>query len=64
MNETYRVCSVKEKQFTSVLLFLQTDNSLAFYFTNKRAQRALGRSPEEKVKSNSAANYREPRGIN
>jgi len=30
----------------------------------KRAQRALGRSPEEKVKGNSAANYREPQGHN
>jgi len=29
---------------------------------NKRAQRALGRSPEEKVKGNSGANYREPQG--
>jgi len=27
---------------------------------NKRAQRALGRSPEEKVKGNSGAKYREP----
>jgi len=32
--------------------------------TNKRAQRALGRSPEEKVKGNSGANYREPQGHN
>ena len=31
---------------------------------NKRAQRALGRSTEEKVKGNSAANYREPQGHN
>jgi len=30
---------------------------------NKRAQRALGRSPEEKVKGNSGANNREPQGI-
>ena len=29
--------------------------------TNKRAQ---GRSPEEKVKGNSGANYREPQGHN
>jgi len=27
---------------------------------NKRAQRALGRSPEEKVKGHSGANNREP----
>ena len=32
--------------------------------TNKRAQRALGRSPEEKVKGNSGANNREPQGHN
>ena len=31
---------------------------------NKRAQRALGRSPEEKVKGNSGANYRKPKGHN
>ena len=31
---------------------------------NKRAQRALGRSPEEKVKDNSGANNREPQGHN
>jgi len=31
---------------------------------NKRAQRALGRSPEEKVKGHSEANYREPQGHN
>ena len=31
---------------------------------NKRAQRALGRSPEEKVKSHSGANNREPQGHN
>jgi len=32
--------------------------------TNKRAQRALGRSPEEKVKGHSVANNREPKGHN
>jgi len=31
---------------------------------NKRAQRALGRSHEEKVKGNDGANYREPQGHN
>jgi len=31
---------------------------------NKRAQRALGRSPEEKVTGNSRANNREPQGHN
>jgi len=31
---------------------------------NKRAQRALGRSPEEKVKGHSGAIYREPQGHN
>jgi len=31
---------------------------------NKRAQRALGRSPEEKVKGNTGANNREPQGHN
>ena len=37
---------------------------LLVHIQNKRAQRALGRSPEEKVKGNSAANYREPQGHN
>jgi len=31
---------------------------------NKRAQRALGRSPEEKVKGHSSAKNREPQGHN
>jgi len=31
---------------------------------NKRAQRALGRSPEEKVKGHSVDNNREPQGHN
>ena len=31
---------------------------------NKRAQRALGRSPEEKVKGHSGANNRDPQGHN
>jgi len=31
---------------------------------DKRAQRALGRSPEEKIKGNSGANNREPQGHN
>ena len=33
-------------------------------FPNKRAQRALGRSTEEKVKGHSGANNREPQGHN
>jgi len=33
-------------------------------FNNKRAQRALGRSPEEKVEGHSGANNREPQGHN
>jgi len=36
----------------------------SFQFGNKRAQRALGRSPEEKVKGHSVANNREPQGHN
>jgi len=36
----------------------------SFYIENKRAQRALGRSPEEKVTGNSGANNREPQGHN
>jgi len=31
-------------------------------FINKRAQRALGRSPEKKVKGHSGGNNREPQG--
>jgi len=40
-----------------------TDSVFSTY-TNKRAQRALGRSPEEKVKGHSGANNREPQGHN
>jgi len=32
-------------------------------YNNKRAQRALGRSPEEKVKGHSRAIYREPKNV-
>ena len=35
-----------------------------YIISNKRAQRALGRSPEEKVKGHSVANNREPQGHN
>ena len=34
------------------------------YLLNKRAQRALGRSPEEKVKGHSGSNNRKPQGHN
>jgi len=34
------------------------------YNINKRAQRALGRSPEENVKGHSGFNNREPQGHN
>ena len=37
---------------------------MASYNYNKRAQRAQGRSPEEKVKGHSEANNREPQGHN
>ena len=56
------------------LVFLYPINSDLFDFMyfrvlhlnlkNKRAQRALGRSPEEKVKGHSVANNREPQGHN
>ena len=36
----------------------------SLFILNKRAQRALGRSPEEKVKGHSVANNREPQGHN
>jgi len=42
----------------------ETDDDTISCLENKRAQRALGRSPEEKVKGNSGANYREPQGHN
>jgi len=37
---------------------------LQMQFLNKRAQRALGRSPEEKVKGHSRSNNRKPQGHN
>ena len=42
------------------VLFIEDVCKLA----NKRAQRALGRSPEEKVKGHSGAYNREPQGHN
>jgi len=41
-----------------------TNNMNVIWKDNKRAQRALGRSPEEKVKGHSVANNREPQGHN
>jgi len=50
-----------------IFIFNHTPKS-AFLYTpvikNKRAQRAQGRSPEEKVKGHSVANNREPQGHN
>jgi len=37
---------------------------MEYIFINKRAQRALGRSPEEKIKAHNGANNREPQGHN
>ena len=37
---------------------------VVFKYYNKRAQKALGLSPEEKVKGHSGANNREPQGHN
>jgi len=39
-------------------------NHYCHAFNNKRAQRALDRSPEEKVKGHSGAYNREPQGHN
>jgi len=39
-------------------------NIAGLQIKNKRAQRALGRSPEEKVKGHSEANNREHQGHN
>ena len=45
-----------------ILVILKT--YVIYQYTNMRVQRALGRSPEEKVKGHSGANNREPRGNN
>ena len=47
--------------------FLKEKINIADFFIinlNKRAQRALGRSPEEKVKGHRGFNNREPQGHN
>ena len=49
------------KHCTEKSLHTQQTNE---FFSNKRAQRALGRSPEENVKGHSGANNREPQGHN
>jgi len=46
-----------------VLLMSRKQHNKSDQF-NKRAQRALGRSPDEKVKRYSGANNREPQGHN
>jgi len=42
--------------------FSQAQKFYLLWLKNKRAQRALGRSPEEKVKGHSGSNNREPQG--
>ena len=44
--------------------FLWLPNGIKVGLSNKRAQRALGRSPEENVKGHSGAHNREPQGHN
>jgi len=39
------------------------EKNLVYILINKRAQWALGRSPEEKVKGHSGDNIENPRGI-
>ena len=49
--------NLNNKPFSSLMIIFKLRPSL-----NKRAQRALGRSPVEKVKGHSGANNREPQG--
>ena len=49
------------QDFEGVTFFLIMEQ---VFRKNKRAQRALGRSPEEKVKGNNGANNREHQGHN
>ena len=54
-------------QFSTIYLYTvnrQIKQYQVKIFDNKRAQRVLGRSPEEKVKGHSGANNREPQGHN
>jgi len=47
--------------FSTILNYIQHDSTIHLALllnTNKRAQRALGRSPEKKVKGHSGANNR------
>jgi len=55
----------KKRFAAGVKFYIQFKNHIMFFLSktgnvNKRAQRALGRSPEEKVKGHSGANNREP----
>ena len=47
-----------------VFVDINVQKNLLTCSKDKRAQRALGRSPEEKVKGHSGANNREPQGHN
>jgi len=58
---------MRDKMMQELVSLRQDKDNTAKKMTemvNKWAQRALGRSPEEKVKSHSGANNREPQGHN
>ena len=54
-------CIPSLESFELMVTMLRSGQEMLY---NKRAQRALGRSPEEKVKGYSGANNREPQGHN
>ena len=65
-NENKQLQNVNADFSYKILVFLAYRSILTrtAIFINKRAQRALGRSPEEKVKGHSGFNNREPQGHN
>ena len=60
----YRLLEFWKAQIIVVFIDLKLEHMYMYLNTNKRAQRALGRSPEENVKGHSGANNREPHGHN
>ena len=61
---TKKAANLKGRKFYAVYDYMNMRLMLDSLMINKRAQRALGRSPEEKVKGHSGANNREHQGHN
>ena len=64
INKKKKIADILTISKINLIYMYQRINKNENRLSNKRAQRALGRSPEEKVKGHSVANNREPQGHN